>query len=597
MTHNVNSEVCRSEVAGQFAVKVEGTIGLWDLGLREPHSFSLRNAVPPELHVLVDTILAPYRRTANEFFDTIIKEMGTQIPLFWTLVLFEREVPLVDHFLQARKDAALYKGVVFVMKKGKEDTTYSPCLGGVLLLDKAIAEATDPSDELMYRIWDIVRRLDLRHRWCVFANAPNETWITDHVSTFSRSKNRSWFGYYYKESFSWDRDPGVKTIANAYGPSLNVNAKWSMCNERGFVWWPHDYEQIVRSAPGILDHGAEYFRVMAVSNFVINAQAHPEDVLAAISRLLSQLSGSSVPIYDQSDGSVQLCTTCWVHEGNVEWLMRDFGAFAAMQIADTERFAESFAKEIRGEPDRTRHPVNGTRVSPDEMLTARDTAFRVPLGWLNNWFMPPVLLPVMEILKQNNSEVRWEKDGFSTALPYNRSQTSKLDISCKPHPELGEGCWLTLTLPCEAACGKIIQAANQLNKEEFHGASLNSLIGGWTALDAPEKGIAKLAFVSFLPNLLFGQGKLESFVSSMVIRARWASGLSNILADALQESANQASRLVMMRVADIERFAKESGVPMLTPDHPLIKSEGSSIEGKTSLDFALRTGILSKRDD
>lgn len=598
MAHHMDSRLYQDAGRPQNSEGLDGPVGIWDLGLCNHTDFSLLQASTHRLRKVVDSILQPYHRNARDLFATIDEELGTTAKEFWTLVLFEHELPLAAHFTQQRKNKDLMKGVAFVLKQGPEDKYYFPCLGGVLLLDKLVAEADNGSDPLMYCIWEAVRNLPSHHRWCIIADSPSETWIEAHSPSYELSKGQSWYGYYYDEPFEWHDDAGLEVVAYAYEDSFNFDEQWTMANERGFIWWPHDFAYRISSQREVLIDGKKSYHVQSASNLVVEGKVSQEEALKAIAALIPELSGTSIPVYDPADGSIQLASTCWVKDANVDWLMRDFGAIAALMIADAERLVEVFAASVRGRPDRSRHPVQGTRIVPDQRLNAREQVFRDTLRFINNWFMPPVLLSAIKQLELLNLTVSWEKFGFSSILPFSDGQLAVLAVACTHHPELGEGCWITLTLPMKGMRVKVLRLANILNIEEYRGASGASLIGGWTAKSVTkESDLSQPYFQSFLPNILYGQGKLEYYVLNMVARARWIEHSRVEIARLLALPMQMPPRRPMLSVADIEQIAKEAGVRMLDPNDPIIKADGAWVEGTLDLSFALSKGILSKPGD
>lgn len=595
---NMDHRFYQDEARHQNSEGLNDPVGIWDLGPCGSPGFSLLRASTHRLRQVVDSILQPYHRTAKDLFASIDEELGTSAAGFWTLVLFESELPLAAHFTRERKSKDLMKGVAFVLKQGPEDKYYYPCLGGVLLLDKLIAGTDYGSDPLMDCIWEAVRNLPSHHRWCVIADSPSETWIEDHSPSYELLKGQSWYGYYYDEPFEWHDDAGQEVITYVYEDSCFFNTKWTMANKRGFIWWPHDFAYRISSQREVLIDGKKSYHVQSASDLVVEGKAPQEEALKAIAALIPELSGTSIPVYDPADGSIQLASTCWVQDANLDWLMRDFGVISSMMIADAERLGEFLAVSVRGRPDWSRHPVQGTRVIPDERLNARDIVFRDASRFINNWFIPPVLLSAIKQLELLDLTVSWEKFGFSSMLPFSDGQMAVLEVTCTHHHELGEGCWITLTLPMKGMRVKVLQLANRLNIEELRGASGASLIGGWTSKSVTkESDLSQLYFLSFLPNILYGQGKLEHYVLNMVARARWIEHSRFEIARLLTLPMQMPPRRPMLSAADIERIAKEVGVQIMDSNDPLVEAESAWIEGTLDLSFALSKGILTKPEE
>jgi len=569
----------------------------WDLGERSIQDFSLSASVGQDLRDCLDAVLTPYRTTANSLFSRIDTAMGSQRPAFWALVLFPHELPLANHLIKTRLSADLIKGVTYSVQKSNTSKAIHLGLGGVLLYDPSIAISSDRTDKLMEVVRGAVNNLAYDRRWCVLAEPPDAVWIAAHAPQYSRASGVDWFGYHYQEPVVWDADLGLETLSFVYNEAMNVDSTWSMTKERSFTWWPHHFRQIITSSPGLVDNDTTIFRIQAVSDFVVDAKASSHDVLTVLTALAPQLSGSSAAIYDTRDGSIQLCTTCNIHEGNADWLKRDFSTFAALQIADAEALADTFATAVRGRADISAHPVNGLRLSPDETLAIRDVILRTPSGMVNNWCIPPVIIAGKDLLEDSGMKTQWESQGFSALLPFTKDLSSILTVSCTPHLDLGEGCWIKITLPTPLSRAEALSMMNEMNLKEYHGASNTSLSGSWTTYCDDNNDYAFMRFLVFLPNRLYNQGKLENYLLYMIMRSRWAGVTFGQLLCDIRHPRKGYPPQPMLRVKDIKQISERCGVPLLPPDHPIYTQEGPWIEGRLSDAYARRKGILASPHD
>jgi hypothetical protein len=523
--------------------------------------------------------------------------MGSQRSAFWALVLFPRELPLANYLIKTRLNADLIKGVTYIVQRFQPTKAIYPGLGGILLYDPSLAAPTSSSDRLMEVVKDAVNNLAHDHRWCVLIEPPDAAWIAAHSQQYMKASGIDWNGYHYQEPIAGDTDPGLETLSFIFNEAMNVDATWSMTNERSFIWWPHHLKQIISSSRGFVDRGTTLYRVQAISDFVVDAKSSPSEILIALTSLVPRLSGSSAAIYDERDSSIKLCTTSNIHEGNVDWMKRDFATFAALQIADAERFAEAFAIEVNGRPEISAHPVNGIRLSPDETLAIHDIILRTPSGMVNNWCIPPVMIAGKDLLEDSGIKTQWEPRGFSALLPFTEDHSSILAVSCLPHPDLGEGCWLQITLPSPIPRNDALIMMNMMNIKDFYTASNTAIYGGWTIHSDAHNDDAFLRFFIFLPNQIYIQGKLENYLLYMIMQSRWAGETFEQLLRYIHSFRRESPPRPILRVKDIKRISEACGVPLLPPNHPIYTQEGAWIEGHLNNDYACRKSIITLRQD
>jgi hypothetical protein len=559
------------------------TLRTWDLGQKSTEAFSISAVAPIDLKNKLDHILKPYRTGAEEFLSILDQALWEESGRFWAIILFERELPKSGHFMKIldqsehlimnRNNSEHIKGFRYLQRCGTEDTAYFPCLGGLVLQEKFDSE--EPGDRFLHLIWRVIKPLDPHRRWCVLASASDEAWIADHALRYEMKTGDDWNGMYYQPKIVWDGSPGLEALAYLYGSSLNVDDAWSMKGLKKFAWWHHEHRQTIWVAKEVQDDDITLYEVNVTTDFIRGSSASVESILEAMVELAPRLSGSSTPVYDPKDKSVHLCTSCWVHEGNVDWLKRDLGIFAALQITDAVLLADSFSKEVRGFPDRSRHPVQGTRIKPDRKLKAYDVVLEPTSGFINNWCIPPVLLGAIDLFDRSGYPVSWHRTGVSALLGFDGERTTCLEVSCTSHHELGLGCWINLELPIIGRLARTAGLANWLNFNELQGSVLSGLMGGWTAESTTEANLARLKYKMFLPNFLYGQGKLENYILYMLRRSQWVSKISKTL----------------------DSFMRELTLPPKHLDIPDQKQRTSAISVKVDVDFGLRKGILVKRGD
>ncbi len=497
---------------------------VWDLGLRKPSErFRLSESMPQDLAQRLDSILVPYNRISQNFITEIEGNLEGEGQSIWALILFEQDMPTMGHFLRNRRNAFTYRGVVYRKIPYNRYPDQLPGLGGALITEKEDARPLEfKGDILMEMLWHLVKHLDPDHRWCLIAPYPDEGWIRDHSDEAYLAAHHPWNGKYYDIAFPWNENLGIRAVEFLYHKAFQASSEWSMANHVGFSWWPHSYMQTVRSNNQAFGDDTLHYKMDIVSDFVIGTEADEATIYRELAGLCTMLSGISAPIYDPSDGSVELLSAIWINDENAEWIMRDASAFALLQATDAERFAEVFAARVGAKPDRTAHPVQGVRAVRDTVLAAREEIFTEVPGAFNRWFQPEHVLDTMHFLGDLGADVSFGEEGFSLWVPIEGERTALINITFTEHYSLGEGCWIMLNMPIEGDLVDISREANALNIMEFRGSSRVTFAGAWSALKRTSESKAQLCFGSYLPNALFAENKLTNYLLYMMERARWA---------------------------------------------------------------------------
>jgi hypothetical protein len=89
-----------------------------------------------------------------------------------------------------------------------------------------------------------------------------------------------------------------------------------------------------------------------------------------------------------------------------------------------------------------------------------------------------------------------------------------------PHPQVGSGALMTLSLPSSWPRAEAAEIASKLNRAEASGREFvrAHLLGGWCV--AASDG--SVTYAAFLPAQFRGAGLLQNIVASIAVRSRWA---------------------------------------------------------------------------
>ena len=306
----------------------------------------------------------------------------------------------------------------------------------------------------------------------------------------------------------WRGDPGLDCIANVYGPALSVDRRWASCWDRGFAWWAHQHRQMLWADRGFDDGGIRVFRLSAVTEVATLVEiVGPRDfaTLNILDRLNAAGPGIGAYVLEEGTHRLRFWTSLYVHEGTAAWAARDFGLFAIMGLIDVEGRAEGLARNLGAAESLASLPLAGPRELPDETLELGARLIKPEGRGVNPWFLPEALLPVMEAFRSQGLEVHFEP----------------LD-----HPAWGGGCALSLDLGESLPLKECLRRVAALNLYETTECSRSHLAGAWLAFRDAEGGRASVVFRSFLPNILFAEGKLLNYAMGLAIKARWAASLA-----------------------------------------------------------------------
>jgi hypothetical protein len=309
-------------------------------------------------------------------------------------------------------------------------------------------------------------------------------------------------------------DPGMEAVKAIY-EGLQIDAEWSVWHERGFSWWGKDYRQRVWADTGVDDDGIVIYRLHARTDLVRDVR----DTTRALQGMnaFNMLNVLSALVLDPDERRIEYAASAWIHEGNVGWMSKLFQFVVAIQAAHATAQGDLFADVIDATPDTSRHPVNGSRPDLDDMLMLNEQIV-VPAGAEPSAWAGGEMLDCLGLLQGSEFTVLATGDvgGISLERPF-LERTSLLQVSTtQPHPALGNGMLIRLSLPLTISEADAGQWANELNRRELNSMTGAHFFGSWVVADSTP------TFVGFFPNaLMFSGGLLLNILTSAGIRGRW----------------------------------------------------------------------------
>jgi hypothetical protein len=346
-----------------------------------------------------------------------------------------------------------------------------------------------------------------------------------------------------------DLDAGAAAVRWVFD-AMRIDPEWSVWEERGFTWWGHGQAQRVWAEPGLDDDGFVVYRLHARAD-VVRSLDVGGDVLAKLNALNSMCVTSAL-VADADMGSVGYAASVWVHEETLEWVSRLFQLVVAIQAAHANAQGELLAGMIGGERAVSAHPESGLREVPDEMLGVMEQIV-VPIGRESSRWRGPEMEAFVELEKRGPFVVFASGDdaGLTAEFPLLDRTALLQAVTDEPHPSLGNGMLVRLSLPEHVADEDGGSWANNMNGQELAVLTRSHFLGSWVVANGTP------TFVTFYPNALkLAPGDIQSLLVSANVRAKWvAEGVRG-------DDWSRAGRLEEARarhLADLERFASDLG--------------------------------------
>jgi hypothetical protein len=287
--------------------------------------------------------------------------------------------------------------------------------------------------------------------------------------------------------------------------------------ENGFTYWAGDFATRVFTDIGVFRASQSVYRVTAETD-LLKGRGHVRELALALEEEMDQCSFSG-PVYDQVSDTFRMYTAVYATSDH-DWLKKTFSAALALQIAEANDMARRLSQKFKTTSATSAHPQSGIRTAPDPVLSIAYSLFHPSGDHPSAWENVPEWEQAGWILER---EARNYTGDRKTHL------TAEFDWACggddgmnatirtdDPHPKLGNGLHVTLTVPMRLSAEAIGHLVLDLNTNERLEYKRCHTLGSWCAHDG------KLAFREFVPNSLYAPEYLEEVCVNVCTRAIWA---------------------------------------------------------------------------
>lgn len=298
---------------------------------------------------------------------------------------------------------------------------------------------------------------------------------------------------------------------------LHVDEKYCLDDGDGFIYWAGDLATRIKTDMGVFRQSMSIYRVTAETDF-LKGRGHMAELAVALEYEMDQCSFSG-PIYDPATDTFRLFCGVYATSEHAHWLRKTFAAAVALQAAEAHDLQQRLSQRLHAAPANSGHPHTGIRTEPDAVLEHAQ-GFFVGAGELpSKWIGLPTWEQAGWIMEREARRFDTDRQTYMSAVfdwACGGENGLVLDLRTdEPHPKLGNGLHVTLTVPMQlnaAGIGHLVLDLNSYEKNEYKRCHT---LGSWCCHGG------KLAFREFVPNALFDEEYLEEICVNMSTRAIW----------------------------------------------------------------------------
>ncbi len=318
---------------------------------------------------------------------------------------------------------------------------------------------------------------------------------------------------------SWrsKEDLGLSLIAFVHD-SLKIEDKYRLDHGRGFTWWGSDYSQSIYSDLGIFHNMSNYFRLHTEIE-LLHADGHHGTCELPLARLMSDATFSALT-YDAQKDTYKLHCSVYACYDNEEWVKRVFLGAVGLQLSEAEHTAKHLAHDLNVSPASSAHPTAGMRNSSHPLVEADERFFKPwgtqPSKWIGGTEWEDARQAIRRVcVRCSTDDSSFLEGEFEWHHGFPNDVIKFIATTDTPHPLLGNGLSLRLTVPANMPEGSRAHLALALNDMERQEWNWCHDVGSYCC-----RGV-DFGFDCFIPNISYAPGALPEMAHDMATRARW----------------------------------------------------------------------------
>lgn len=218
--------------------------------------------------------------------------------------------------------------------------------------------------------------------------------------------------------------------------------------------------------------------------------------------------------------NLELFSSIYVDENLSGWLPHFFAQMALMQPIDAELRSHKLPSLLSG--GHPSYQIGQKREAVDGILEVADQII-IPAGSATSRWVGSSEFDALanQLGTTEGWAVNSGHSGLTAEVPFGKDTALIQCFTDQPHPQLGNGLLVTLTLPFDVKQKHVGVTAHALNFFEARAWTEVPQFGCWHSRDtATERGTVA-AHAIFVPNALFRSGLVQNLVIWQMARARW----------------------------------------------------------------------------
>lgn len=312
--------------------------------------------------------------------------------------------------------------------------------------------------------------------------------------------------------------------------TLQIDAARIRKTADGFIWWPGRFRVSIRMMEGTPEGVARVWKLTARTDFLKDLDLSKDQVISAID-LLSMTAPSFAWGYApreltneyemENAGRLWFQTDAYIRDDNVNWLPNFFACMVLLQPVFAEKDFEVAAEITGGIPDFSYPDEVSDPGFQDEILLVPGQIY-VPSGQQPNRYAGTEELKSLGE-RLGRSDLCFgtsDENGATLETPVGSNSALIRLITDQPHPALGQGLLVTLTMPEIGAKLETVRNCAWNNIFQIMGWTDVPLLGTWRSFERTEDQFY-CAYSTFFPNALYQDNMITNATLWMLGTVRY----------------------------------------------------------------------------